>query len=138
MHDHAVMPLADQCHACGRPLRDAVSRETGVGPSCARSVRAQGNEPRLFQAHYFVEIIDGVLVLFDCGSGSTRVTDDLERILLDEHRVRGRLPASVIVRDSLGAYDQVRHRDGAFGGIILLRVGTLADALDMVRKGQRA
>jgi hypothetical protein len=38
---------APRCRSCGRQLRDERSRRLGVGPVCARALRAH-TEPRVF------------------------------------------------------------------------------------------
>lgn len=117
------------CHACGRPLRDPRSVESGIGPVCAERARAI-TEPRLFRADFFYEIINGVLVLFDRDCGSTSLTNDMERALLAVSAELGeRMPAVVIYRDSMGRYDRVRHRNGVFGRFEPIGAESLSEAL---------
>lgn len=124
-----------RCRICGRPVRDPVSVDTGVGPSCATK-----RTPRemLFRAAYFAEEISGVLVIFDRDCGSMSVTNDADRILPEEHRARGGLPAVVIYRDSDGRYDRLRHRNGVFGGFAPIGATSLAEALAKIREPNRA
>lgn len=123
---------ATRCHACGRPLRDAVSVATGVGPSCADRA-AEVPRDVLFRSKWFSEVIDGVLVLFDRDCGSLSLTNDMERVLADEWAVRGAgMPAAVLYRDSTGLYDRIRHRRGVFGGVVSLGATSLQEALDRV------
>jgi Family of unknown function (DUF6011) len=112
------------CHACGRPLRDPRSRESGVGPTCAR--RGPTNEETLFRAAYFTEVIDGVLVIFDRDCGSTSVTVEFGE--------RGRLPPIVIYRDRDGCYSRLKHRNGVFGGFAKIGAVTLSAALAGVHR----
>jgi predicted RNA-binding Zn-ribbon protein involved in translation (DUF1610 family) len=122
------------CRICARPLRDEKSTATGVGPRCATQARNRGHAPRLFQAEYFCEYLEGALFIFDRACGSLSVANDLDRILLEEACVRASLPAVVIYRDEIGAYRQVLHRDGVFGGVLQPPVATLANALKLARE----
>lgn len=127
--------MPETCHVCGRPLIDKQSVETGVGPSCAVKSKAQQQDPKLFRAEYFTEYLAGIFVIFDRNCGSTSVTNDIERILLNEQQQRGVLPRTVIYRDSIGRYDKVRHRNGVFGGFQTLRAASLSDALAKLQEG---
>lgn len=124
------------CHSCGRPLRDPRSVETGIGPICAAK-RSSDFGPRLFKSDYFYEIIDGVLVLFDRDCGSISLTNDIENVLLEVARNLGNaMPGIVIYRDSEGQYDQVRHRNGVFGGFNAIAAKSLSEALARVKGGE--
>lgn len=127
--------MSSVCHSCGRPLRDPKSVEAGIGPRCADRARAV-YEPRLFQAQYFFEIFDDVLVLFDRDCGTTSLTNDMERALLEvSAKLGAKMPKSVIYRDSEGRYDRVRHRKGVWGGRFdALGATTLAEALQAVKE----
>jgi Family of unknown function (DUF6011) len=116
------------CFVCGRPLRDPVSVMTGVGPNCARTASGIDPEPELFEAAYFSELVDGVLVIFDCDCGSISVTNAAATVLWAE-AARGPLPELVIYRDSDGQYDRMLHRCGVFGGFTALNASTMADAI---------
>lgn len=118
------------CHACGRPLRDPASVESGVGPTCA--ARARPPAEILFRAEWFSERIGDVLVLFDRDCGSMSLTNDVDRVLLEEARRRGSLPGVVLYRDSTGRYDRIRHRNGVFGGFAPLGATSLDAALQQV------
>lgn len=127
--------MAERCYACGRPLRDPASQRAGIGPVCAAigAKRRYDVEPMLFRSSYSWEIIDGALVMFDKG-GSVSLTNDIERALREVAATLGDgMPDVVIYRDSLGTYDRIRHRRGAFGGFIGLGEMTLWKALDRVR-----
>lgn len=123
------------CHACGRRLTDPQSIEAGIGPVCANRKR-ELHEPKLFQAQYFYELFDDVLVLFDRDCGTMSLTNDMERVLLEVSEQLGdRMPAIVIYRDSQGIYDRVMHRKGVFGGRFEpLGAKSLAEALKLVRE----
>ena len=87
----------------------------------------------MFRAEYFAEIVSGVLVIFDRDAGSMSVTNDAERVLQAEaQRLGGRLPRTVIYRDSTGRYDRIRHRNGVFGGFAPIGVESLDAAIAAV------
>lgn len=122
------MTETDTCRACGRPLRDPVSIESGVGPKCA--TRDRPPSEIMFRAEWFSELIGDVLVLFDRDCGSMSLTNDIDRVLAEEARRRGHgLPAVVLYRDSEGRYDRIRHRNGVFGGFTPLGATSLEAAL---------
>lgn len=135
----APAPHTCTCRVCGRRLRDAVSVATGVGPRCADVVTARHREPQMFRAEYFAEEVDGVLVLFDRDAGSMSLTNDAERVLLEEWRRRSAagveppLPDVVIYRDSTGRYDRLLHRRGAFGGFAPLGATSLTEAVRLAK-----
>jgi Family of unknown function (DUF6011) len=127
--------MPDTCRYCGRPLRDKVSVETGVGRMCANNARAVRPEPVLFSSNYFFEIAGDVLVLFDKDSGSNSLANDMDRVLRDlSARIGPLLPANVIYRDSAGRYDGVRHRKGVFGGFYPIGATTLLEALGKLQE----
>jgi hypothetical protein len=126
------MAIARGCRICGRPLLDPVSLATGVGRSCAHNARAARHDPELFNAAFFSEIVNGVLVVFDRDCGTLAVAHGAAAVLRSEVAARGTIPKCVIYRDSNGHYGRLLHRRGVFGGIQPLGAASLADALAAV------
>lgn len=126
-----------RCRVCGHPLRDPVSVSTGVGPTCAN--RRSPAPEIMFEAAYFAEVVAGVLVIFDRDAGSLSVTNDVERVIEKEADRRGeKLPRLVIYRDSEGRYDQIRHRNGVYGGIAPIGAQSLDAAIHAVKQREQA
>ncbi|WP_409562680.1 hypothetical protein [Hyphomicrobium sp. MC8b] len=72
------------------------------------------------RASYTYEIADGVLALTDC-NGPRSLTNDVENVLADLRDTLGLpLPATIVYRDTQGAWDGIAHVDGIFSGFYFL------------------
>lgn len=72
------------------------------------------------RASYTYEIAHGVLALTDC-NGPRSLTNDVENVLADLCAILGcSLPATIVYRDTQGAWDGIAHIDGTFCGFYFL------------------
>ena len=82
----------------------------------------------------FIAVIDqddGLLQFVSCS-----VTNDAENVIRYLARVAGlRDEDRVIYRDTQGRWDQLLHRDGKFGGYVLLAAGSKEEAIYRVETG---
>lgn len=84
-------------------------------------------------AHFNYELVDDVVVIYDCDTGSHGITNDIQNVLsaVDEE-LRGIGYRRVIYRDSTQTFDGVDHIGQRFTGFYPLNETVLEAALSKV------
>lgn len=132
------------CRVCGKPLTDALSVETGVGPVCriAEKLRTvDGRQMDLFgneRSTYTYEMVGDVICIIDHDKGHT-VTNDASEVVQDLVECGHDLSRMrVVYRDTTGVWDELVVANGAFAGFRSVGKRDRADAVARVSVSQGA
>jgi len=135
----------DACRICGKPLKDPMSVELGMGPVCRVASKlkdVQGRQQDLFgngRASYTWETRGDVICITDHDRGRS-VTNDADRVIEDLVECLGSLAGKrVIYRDTMGVWDELVVSGDRFEGFRAVAECDLDAALrKLVREAARA
>lgn len=89
----------------------------------------------MFEADFDVEVIGGVVVIYDQDAGSTSVTNDVRGVLRRvSRRIQGIGNRPVIYRDSTKTFDGISHESGSFVGFYPIGETVLEAAITRAKK----
>ena len=93
----------------------------------------------MFDADFEVEIVEGVVVIYDQDLGSTSVTNDVRSVLRRaSKRIRGSGDRPVIYRDSTKTFDGISHEGDSFVGFYPIGETVLEAAVTRAKSLSRA
>lgn len=109
---HSNNSTSNICRRCGKPLKDPLSQQIGLGPVCRlhdKNGNAGGPTLDMFGGADFTFAIKGpVVVIQDLNSGGRSVTNDLYNVLSAiESEVGSLKDRQLIYKDSFGVWDRV-------------------------------
>lgn len=126
------------CEICGRTLSNFKSLKYGIGPICRTKGEKQMKLPFEYHAEYrIVTANNQFYYIEDTGHTHTKtVTNDALFVLEDLKKNYGLGEQRLFYRDSLGAVDELLHKEGRFCGFKPGRGGYTTEELLGIIKAQ--